>query len=55
MQKKEENRLMRKIYNEINNVILDAPMEEYTSFKAGGKAEALILPKSREDVKNSPG
>lgn len=50
MQKKEENQLMKKIYNKINNVILDAPMAEYTSFKAGGKAEALILPESREEL-----
>ncbi|MGI6256561.1 MAG: UDP-N-acetylmuramate dehydrogenase [Anaerovoracaceae bacterium] len=41
---------MKKIYNKINNVILDAPMAEYTSFKAGGKAEALILPESREEL-----
>ncbi len=44
---------MKTIYNKINNVILDAPMAEYTSFKAGGRAEALILPENKEELKNA--
>lgn len=44
---------MKKIYSQISNVILDAPMAEYTSFKAGGKAEALILPRSKEELKST--
>ncbi|QOX65640.1 UDP-N-acetylmuramate dehydrogenase [Anoxybacterium hadale] len=45
-----------KIYEELlllidkNRMVLDAPMKEYTSFKAGGTADLLIIPKDRDEL-----
>ncbi len=42
------------IYDELSlridkdKMVLDAPMKEYTSFKAGGKAALLVIPESRD-------
>jgi UDP-N-acetylmuramate dehydrogenase len=33
-----------------SRLVLDAPMKEYTSFKAGGNADLLIIPKDREEL-----
>ncbi|MDF3002590.1 MAG: murB [Bacillota bacterium] len=33
-----------------NRMVLDAPMKEYTSFKAGGTADLLIMPKDRDEL-----
>jgi len=48
--------LINKIFHELtlqidkSSLILDAPMKEYTSFKAGGNTALLILPKSIEEL-----
>jgi len=34
-----------------DRVLRDAPMKEYTSFKAGGRADLLISPESREELR----
>lgn len=33
-----------------SRMVLDAPMKEYTSFKAGGTADLLIMPKDRDEL-----
>lgn len=48
---------INQIYEELtiqidkNRMILDAPMKEYTSFKAGGNAALLILPENTEQLR----
>ena len=47
---------INQIYDELSlqidksRMVLNAPMKEYTSFKAGGSADMLILPKNREEL-----
>ncbi|MEG0830695.1 MAG: UDP-N-acetylmuramate dehydrogenase [Anaerovoracaceae bacterium] len=43
-----KSRLEQKIKKE--HLIEDAPMNQYTSFRAGGKADLLILPQSMEEL-----
>lgn len=47
---------INQIYNELslridkNNMILNAPMKEYTSFRAGGNADLLVQPGSADEL-----
>lgn len=47
---------INQIYDELslgidkNKLILNAPMKEYTSFKAGGNADLLVLPANSEEL-----
>ncbi|HVI43073.1 MAG TPA: hypothetical protein VM577_20895, partial [Anaerovoracaceae bacterium] len=47
---------INQIYDELtlridkNRMILDAPMKEYTSFKAGGSAALLVQPGNTEEL-----
>nr|MBP6491649.1 FAD-binding protein [Clostridia bacterium] len=47
---------INQIYDELslridkNKMILDAPMRDYTSFKAGGNAALLVQPANREEL-----
>ncbi len=36
-----------------NNVLIDEPMKNHTSFKVGGPADLLITPTTLEQVKDS--
>lgn len=48
---------MNELVNEFNGIglqstlILDAPMQDFTSFKAGGKADLLVIPSSEDELK----
>ena len=33
-----------------NNIVENADMADYTSFKAGGKADILVFPDSKEEL-----
>ena len=34
----------------IGDIIYDAPMSKYTSFRTGGRADALVMPKSEKEL-----
>lgn len=50
---------INQIYDELslridkNNLILDAPMKEYTSFRAGGNADLLVQPGSTDELSHA--
>jgi UDP-N-acetylmuramate dehydrogenase len=53
---KEMNELMNQLIDELKKTglrstfVIDADMREYTSFKAGGKADLLVIPTSEEEL-----
>ena len=44
--------LLKKLEGKLpeNEIVKDADMKRYTSFKAGGKADVLVMPETQEEL-----